>query len=224
MPIAFRPLGLAAQNRIAAQISNGSRDDDRRARCIPAAMAAVDLGPTAGNTKLAGMSLRFSMTDAQSAALDQLLLTDQQNPASPLYHQWLTPAQFGAQFGLSSADIAKVTAWLAAQGFTVTGVANSSTFVTFDGTVAQAEAAFGTSIHNVSLNGRDPLCQHQRTSPCPVRWRGVVGGVMGLHNFRLKPHLRRQARCVRTIPRRSSRHTFWPRRSGHHHQVKPSTT
>jgi len=34
------------------------------------------------------------------------------------------------------------------EGFTVTGVANGGTFVTFDGTVAQAEAGFGTSIHN----------------------------------------------------------------------------
>ena len=98
------------------------------------------------------LTLRFSMTAAQQAALTQLL-TDQQNPSSPRYHQWLTPEQFGAQFGLSSADIAKVSAWLTSQGFTVTGVARSSTFITFKGTVAQAQRAFNTSIHNLSLNG-----------------------------------------------------------------------
>jgi subtilase family serine protease len=66
----------------------------------------MDLGPAPAETKL-GMSIRFSMTPAQDAALDQLL-ADQQNPSSPRYHQWLTTAQFAAQFGLSSPDIAKI--------------------------------------------------------------------------------------------------------------------
>jgi len=188
--LSVAPASAAAQGRITAQISNNSRTTIAGS-VHPAAMSAADMGPTAAGTKLLGMSLRFSMTDAQSAALDQLLL-DQQNPASPSYHQWLTPAQFGAQFGLSGADIAKVTAWLTSQGFTVTGVANSSTFVTFNGTVAQAQTAFGTSIHNVSLNGETHFANISNVS-VPSALAGVVGNVMGLHNFRLKPHLKASA-------------------------------
>ena len=60
-------------------------------------------------------SLHFNLTDAQQADLSQLLI-DQQNPGSPLYHQWLTPQQFGARFGLSSSDMAKVKAWVQSQG------------------------------------------------------------------------------------------------------------
>ena len=119
----------AVQNRVNAVISNGNRLEIPNS-VHPKVGRAADLGPMQPETKLVGMSLRFSMTAAQEAALDQLL-ADQQNPSSPRYHQWLTPAQYGAQFGLSSADLAKVNAWLTSQGFTITGVANGS-IVSFD--------------------------------------------------------------------------------------------
>jgi subtilase family serine protease len=137
------------------------------------------------------MTIRFNMTTAQQAALDQLLV-DLQNPASPRYRQWLTPAQFGAQFGLSSADIAQVTAWLTSQGFTVTGVANGGTFVTFDGTVAQANAAFSTSIHNLSVGGETHFANVANPS-VPGAFAGVVGAVTGLHDFHPKPRVRANA-------------------------------
>jgi subtilase family serine protease len=154
----------------------------------PKAKLGSDLGPTAGDKELRGMTIRFNMTDAQTAALDQLL-NDQQNPASPRYHQWLTPAQYGAQFGMSSADLAKVSGWLAGQGFTVTGVANGGTFISFDGTVAQVESAFGTSIHNLSVDGETHFANVTDIS-VPSAFAGVVSAVNGLHDFRLKPRIR----------------------------------
>lgn len=182
------PAAFAAnQNRISGNITPGTRTQISES-VQPHVRAAADLGATPGETKLTGMSLRFSMTDAQSAALDQLL-ADQQNPASSRYHQWLTPAEFGAQFGLSQTDIGKVKDWLTAQGFTVTGVANGGTYVTFDGTVAQAEAAFGTSIHNMSWNGETHFA-NVTNATVPAALTGVVGGIEGLHNFRVRPHVR----------------------------------
>jgi subtilase family serine protease len=130
------------------------------------------------------MSIRFNMTDAQQAALDQLL-ANQQNPSSPLYRQWLTPAQYAAQFGLSSADMAKVSAWLTGEGFTVTAVGNGGTFISFDGSVGQAQAAFSTSIHNLSLNGETHFANVTDVQ-VPSAFAGVVGDVTGLHNFRLQ--------------------------------------
>jgi subtilase family serine protease len=176
-----------AQNRISTNITNGTHVEIAGS-VHPRARTATDLGATAGDTKLS-MSLRFSMTDAQSAALDQLL-ADQQNPASPRYHQWLTPAQFGAEFGLSQVDIAKVTAWLAAQGFTVTSTANGRTFVSFDGTVAQADAAFGTSIHNLRSSDGEQHFANITNVTVPAALNGVVEGVTGLHDFRLKPRVK----------------------------------
>ena len=138
-------------DRITAAVSSG-RMAAIPGSVSPRALQATDLGPLPGETVLAGMSLRFTPSAAQQAAIDQLL-ADQQDPASPRYHQWLTPQQYAAQFGLSSADLAKITAWLAGQGFTVAGAANGGTFVTFSGSVAQVQTAFATSIHRLSLNG-----------------------------------------------------------------------
>jgi len=178
----------AAPDRIAAQISAGNRAP-LAGSVHPKVKSAADLGAAPAGKQLTSMSLRFNMTPAQQSALDQLLI-DQQNPASPQYHQWLTPAQYGAQFGLGAADIAKVTAWLTGEGLTVTGVANSSTFVTFNGTVAQVNAAFGTSIHSLTLNGEAHYANVGEVT-LPSSLAGVVTAVTGLHDFRLKSRIRK---------------------------------
>jgi subtilase family serine protease len=188
----------AGQGRIPNGIPNGIPDritaavSSSRMAAIPGsvsprALQATDLGPLPGETVLSGMSLRFTPSAAQQAAIDQLL-ADQQDPASPRYHQWLTPQQYAAQFGLSSSDLAKVTAWLAGQGFTVAGVANGGTFVTFSGSVAQVQTAFATSIHRLSLNGETHFANVTGVS-VPSAFAGVVGAVAGLHDFRLKPRV-----------------------------------
>ena len=182
--IGISTASAAVQDRIAAQV--GASTSAIPNSVHPKAQAASDLGPAPGNTKL-GMSIRFNMTASQEASLDQLL-ADQQNPASPSYHQWLTPAQYAAQFGLSSNDLAKISGWLASQGFTVTGVANGGTFISFDGTVAQAQTAFATSIHNVSVNGETHFANVTNVF-VPAAFGGVIAAVTGLHNFRLQPHI-----------------------------------
>jgi hypothetical protein len=153
----------------------------------PRVRLGTDLGPVAANLKMAGMSIRFNMSDAQQAALDQLL-SDLQDPASPRYHHWLTPTDYAAQFGLSSADLAKVSDWLTSRGFTVTGIANGGTFINFEGTAAQVQAAFSTSIHNLSLNGETHFANVSEVF-VPGAIAGVVAGVTGLHNFQAQPRL-----------------------------------
>ena len=149
---------------------------------------STDLGLAPANLKLESLSLRFSMTPAQQADLNQLLAA-QLDPSSPSYHQWLTSEQFGARFGLSSSDLANVSSWLTSQGFTITSVAKSSTFITFSGTVAQVQQAFGTTIHNVSLNGEQHIAN--LTDPTlPSAIANVTLAVTGLNDFKLKPRSR----------------------------------
>ena len=174
------------QSRITAAVSN-DRLSEIANSVYPKVRLGNDLGATPGDTQLQGMELRFTPSVAQQAALDQLLL-DQQNPASPKYHQWLTPQQFAAQFGLSADDLAKVTVWLTSQGFTVNGVAQGGGFVSFSGSVTQAQNAFHTSIHNLSVNGEAHFANITNAS-VPSAFAGVVGAISGLHDFRPKPHL-----------------------------------
>ena len=187
---AFSPVPAAAQGRIPNRINtavSSSRMVAIPGSVHPRALQATDLGPLAGDTQLPGMSLHFTLSAEQQSTINQLL-ADLQDPASPRYHQWLTPQQYAAQFGLSSSDIAKVTAWLTGQGFTVTGVANGGDFITFSGSVVQVQTAFATSIHSLSLNGETHFANVTSIS-VPSAFAGVVGAVSGLHDFRLKPRV-----------------------------------
>jgi subtilase family serine protease len=192
---AFSPFAQAVvQNRIASAVNGGVRTP-LSGTVVSRVQRASDLGTAQADKKLESMSLRFSMTPAQQADLTQLL-ANQLNPSSASYHQWLTPEQFGARFGLSGADVAKVSAWLTSQGFTITRTARSSTFISFSGTVAQAQQAFGTSIHNLSLNGEAHFSNV--TDPVlPSAIAGVVTSIVGLNDFKAKPHSR--ARNVPSI-------------------------
>jgi subtilase family serine protease len=177
----------AAQNRIAQAVTSTAPRVALTHTVSPRALAAVDLGAAPADRTLSSVTLRFNMSSAQSAALDTLLAA-QQNPQSPLYHQWLTPDQYAAQFGLSAADIAKVTAWLQSQGLTVTGVARGRTFVTVSGTVAQLNAAFNASIHSISLNGVQHIANLTEPS-LPASIAAVTGSITGLSDIHLKPRL-----------------------------------
>lgn len=80
--------------------------------------------------RIPSITLRFRPTAEQAASLDQLL-QDQQNPASPLYHAWLTSEQYAERFGLNANDLARVRQWIESQGFQVTATANSRTWISF---------------------------------------------------------------------------------------------
>ncbi len=154
----------------------------------PLARPANDAGRLPGDTQMQHMMLFFSQTQAQQAALKQLL-ADLQNPASPRYHHWLTPQQFGSQFGVNDADIAKTEQWLQQQGFAIDSVANGKTFVVFSGTATQVERAFQTEMHRYVTTWQGQKETHFAPSTqlhIPAALSPVVLGLRDLDNF--KPH------------------------------------
>lgn len=153
---------------------------------VPAEAArSVDLGAAPNDLAMTDLAIQFSMTNEQQQALGQLV-QDQQNPASPKYHQWITPEQAADMFGLSAADMAKVTDWLTSQGFTVTEVARNRTFVRFSGTAGLVANAFHTQIHRVTLDGEQHVTN--LTIPqLPTAVAAIAAQVVGLHDFKLKP-------------------------------------
>ena len=66
----------------------------------PRARAEFDRGVIPGETFLAHMVLELEPSAAQQAELDTLVKA-QYDPASPLFHRWLSPADYGARFGAS---------------------------------------------------------------------------------------------------------------------------
>lgn len=153
---------------------------------------ATDLGAVAPDKLLTGITLVFSRSSAQEQAL-QSLLAAQLDPSSPQFHQWLTPAQFGAQFGLADADLAAAQAWLQQQGFTNLSVSPSRDRISFDGTASQVATAFGAGLHNYqAADGTQHFApSHDLTLPAALASNVVT--VANLSSFRAKPHVRRIA-------------------------------
>ena len=141
----------------------------------------LDQGPASPTQPMQRMTLVFKPTAEQQAALDQLLV-EQQDPSSPNYHKWLTPEEFGDRFGVSAQDINTLAAWLTSQGFTVDQTAHSRTWIAFSGIAAQVEAAFQTSIHNYLVGGKMHYAASSDPS-IPAAFAGVVSGIASLHDF-----------------------------------------
>jgi len=177
------------QARISGEISNAQMTALPGSK-HPLAQAQFDSGRLAAGTRIQGISLYFSRTQAQEADL-QALLAAQQNPASAQYHKWLTPDQFAARFGMSDADLAKVKSWLESQGFSIDSVARSRNVIRFSGSVAQVESAFATEMHHYALSVRGTTETHFAPSTAlsvPAAIAGVVQAVHNLDDFRPHSH------------------------------------
>jgi len=146
------------------------------------ARTEFDQGPVDLELQLDRMVLQLEPSAAQQAELDALVEA-QHDPNSPLYHQWLSPSDYGARFGTSAADLARITAWLAGHGFRVDEVAANHRQITFSGTAGQVRDAFHTEIRNYRVNGVAHIANSQDPQ-IPAAFAGVVGGVVSLHNFR----------------------------------------
>jgi len=148
----------------------------------PQVEAQLDAGPMPAATRLTGISIVFNRSAAQQADLDALLIA-QQNPASPLYHQWLTPDQFAARFGMAQSDINKVQLWLQQQGFSIDYTARSRNMIRFSGTVGQVQQAFQTQMHFYTVNGTKHFAPTSVLS-VPSAIAPVVEGIRNLSDFK----------------------------------------
>ena len=135
------------------------------------------------------MLLVLQRSAEQEAALRKLL-DGQQIKSSPNYHMWLTPEQFGQQFGPADADIQAVTSWLSSQGFQVSHVAAGRTVIEFSGTAGQVRQAFHTEIHKFVVNGEERWA-NASDPQIPAALTPVVAGIASLNNFPRKPMYRR---------------------------------
>src|SRR5208282_2609325 len=147
----------------------------------PLARPQFDLGKAPATLPMERMLLVLKHGDAQQAELRRLL-DEQQDKSSPNYHQWLTPDQFGKQFGPSDSDMQTITAWLQSHGFTV-GSTRGRTVLEFSGSASQVEEAFHTPIHKYVVNGEQHWA-NARDPQIPTALAPAVAGIVSLHDFR----------------------------------------
>jgi hypothetical protein len=193
---------IALHSRITVQVNNAQRTTLVGSRS-PRALAANDTGAVDPDMQLHGITLILSRTAAQQTALDTLA-AGQQNPGSPSYHRWITPAQYAAQFGVADADIATVQKWLEQQGFATDSVSHSRNRISFSGTARQVRNSFGTALHN--YKAKTETTAHFAPSgelSIPTALGAVVQSVQNLTSFR--PH----SNAIVPTKRPQSQFTAW---------------
>ena len=184
-------IGAWAQKAVVPSRITEPVDDSRtvtlKGNVSPLARPQFDQGPVPDSQPMTRMMLLLQRSPAQELALHQLL-DAQQTKNSGSYHAWLSPQQFGAQFGPSDADVQTITDWLTHEGFQVNKVSAGKMVIEFDGNVAQVRNAFHTEIHKFLVNGKEHMANVSDPS-IPEALAPVVGGVVALHNFDKHPYI-----------------------------------
>src|SRR6201987_3937625 len=152
-----------------------------RGNRYPLARAEYDRGAAPASLPMQRMLLVMKRSPELETALEALL-DQQQAKSSPNYHAWLTPEQFGQQFGPADEDIQAISSWLQLQGFQIAHVSNGRTVIEFSGTAAQVQNAFHTEIHKYTVNGKDHWA-NASDPQIPTALVPAVAGVLTLHNF-----------------------------------------
>src|SRR5271168_4980204 len=196
LPLGFSEQALSAQTSAAAAgtaptVANRlTQPIDENSRLTlsgtvhPLARAANDRGVAPDGMQLDRIQILLKRSDTQELALKQLI-SDLHSPGSASYHKWLTPDQFGQQFGPSDADVATLETWLTSHGFGSMKLNPGRQTLEFSGSAAQFSSTFHAQIHKYQVNGETHYAN--ATDPqIPAALASVVGGFSSLNNFRLK--------------------------------------
>jgi subtilase family serine protease len=183
-PLISQSINAAALTRLTGNISGW-------------ATPGRDMGLVPGTLKMDGLALVLRRSTAQQRALEQLL-SAQQDVKSPLYHHWLTPEQFGSQFGAADADVRTLSTWLEAQGFAIQSLTRGRHLLHFSGTARQVAAAFHTPVHYFNVSGERHWA-NVADPELPGALVPAVAGIVGLHDFRPKPQHRSVPAAARSM-------------------------
>ncbi len=161
----------------------------------PLARPEFDVGATEPSLPMEQMILTLRLSPDKQAELDSLL-SGLYDPASPSFHQWLTPEEFGELFGPAAEDMDAIILWLTSHGFVVDEIASGRTWVNFSGTVADVESAFHTQIDDFYVNG---ALHHANVNDpsVPQGLSDLIAGIVSLHDFPLNMMHKRTGQVLR---------------------------
>ncbi|MGH9712565.1 MAG: S53 family peptidase [Candidatus Acidiferrales bacterium] len=162
----------------------------------PLARLQFDQGPAPADLPMDRMMLVLKRSPEQEPAL-QKLMAEQLDKSSPNYHRWLTPEQFGQQFGPGDSDMQTITSWLESHGFQIDSIAKGRNVIEFSGNAGQVKAALHTEIHKYVVNGQEHWA-NAGDPQIPAALVPVVAGVNTLNNFARKPMGRRLGQYSRS--------------------------
>ena len=114
------------------------------------------------------------------------LLKDLYNPASPVFHHYLTPAEFTSRFGPTASDYARVTAFAAANHLRITATSSNRMLLAVNGAAADVERAFHVRL-NTYRHPREPRNFFAPDTEPTVATDLPVQDVSGLSDY-VRPH------------------------------------
>jgi Pro-kumamolisin, activation domain/Bacterial Ig-like domain (group 3) len=180
-----------AQTQVPSRILSPIRNEERvtvAGSTSPLVERSVDNGRLAGGQNLGRMLLLLAPAPELDQQAQQLLAA-LHDASSPSFHKWLTPAQYGDEFGVAAEDATAVQNWLQTQGLTVHEIAQSRRFIVFSGNVAQVEQAFSTEMHSYSYHSNRFIANSSDVQ-IPAALGQVVRGVVRLMSEPRKPNLK----------------------------------
>jgi subtilase family serine protease len=102
-------------------------------------------------------------------------------PGSAVYHHYLTPAQYTAQYGPSAAEAQAVSAWLGSAGFTGVQITPGRDSVTATGSAEQVDGAFSVRMgEDSAAGGTARFVANDRDLSVPAPVSADVMSVTGL--------------------------------------------
>ena len=146
----------------------------------PLLSLATDLGPVSEASPV-NFTIWMKLRDQQ--ALDDLVAAQQAGKAA-----FLSSDEVRAQQSPGAADVAAVTAFLEAQGFTVKAVGEGNLYVSASGTAARVESAFQVQLHQYALHG-NTFNASLRGATIPAALMPVVSAVSGLSGLVAEPQI-----------------------------------
>jgi hypothetical protein len=179
----IRAQGLPA--RLVTQVIDDAKTIPLRGTVHPLAQSRFDLGAVPDSFPAERMLLMLNRPPDREAGLKQFLQRVH-TPSSASYHQWLTPEQFGDDFGPADSDIQTAVSWLNSHGFSVARTAKGKNLIEFSGTAGRLREAFRAEIHQYNIQNQTHYANATDLT-IPEALAKLVRGVSPINNFHAKP-------------------------------------
>jgi subtilase family serine protease len=138
--------------------------------------------PKAGNVSAAQQVSAKVWLAPRNAAQLKALAQAVSDPNSAQYGQFISSADYAAQFAPTAAQVDAVTQWLTGAGLQVTATGPDNHYLAVSGSTAAINSAFGTTLAMYTINGKQWQAPSSTLS-VPSTLAGSVLSVSGLTQF-----------------------------------------
>lgn len=115
----------------------------------------------------------------QNTPLQRAIIHEQRDPNSPLYHRFLTPAEYTAQFAPSSAALQAIANYFSAFGLTIGNVSTNHLLMKISGPVTNIEQALQIHLNQYYIHGTSAYAPDADPT-LPSTIAGYVQTIVGL--------------------------------------------